>query len=115
MGRRAVSWSDIKRCALSVSAHVASSAARGSLRAPMNGDCCVRNVAEESSGTTGVEPVVLVRREDVGLRLFAFPHAGGGPQSFAEWPAGLPADVEVVSYELPGRGRRRTEPSYADR
>ena len=57
----------------------------------------------------------MSRREDVGLRLFAFPHAGGGPQSFADWPAGLPADVEVVSYELPGRGRRHTEPSYVDR
>ncbi|WP_320069449.1 polyketide synthase [Micromonospora sp. RTGN7] len=49
------------------------------------------------------------------MRLFVFPHAGGGPQSFAEWPASLPADVEVVSYELPGRGQRRTERSYADR
>ncbi|MEU1603773.1 beta-ketoacyl synthase N-terminal-like domain-containing protein [Micromonospora matsumotoense] len=48
-----------------------------------------------------------MRRDDVGLRLFAFPHAGGGPQSFAEWPAGLPADVEVVSFALPDRGQRR--------
>ncbi|MBM7086347.1 type I polyketide synthase [Micromonospora humidisoli] len=49
-----------------------------------------------------------MRRDDVALRLFAFPHAGGGPQSFAEWPAGLPADVEVVSFALPDRGQRRT-------
>ena len=46
------------------------------------------------------------------LRLFAFPHAGGNHTAFQDWPAGLPDDVEVVSYALPGRGRRRAEAPY---
>ncbi|MGM1059837.1 alpha/beta fold hydrolase [Saccharothrix sp. Mg75] len=57
------------------------------------------------SATSGVEAVVLARREGAALRLFAFPHAGGGHQGFADWPDGLAEDVEVVSYTLPGRGR----------
>lgn len=62
--------------------------------------------------TGGVEPVVLARREDAALRLFAFPHAGGNHTAFRDWPAGLPDDVEVVSYALPGRVPRRKEPPY---
>lgn len=57
---------------------------------------------------------MIARREDVALRLFAFPHAGGAGSSFEEWPAELPEDVEVVSYSLPGRGRQREERPYAN-
>ncbi|WUH90996.1 alpha/beta fold hydrolase [Streptomyces sp. NBC_00433] len=64
----------------------------------------------KSKGPAGrVEPVVLAPREDVALRLFAFPHAGGNHTAFQDWPAGLPDDVEIVSYTLPGRGRRHGE------
>ncbi|QFZ24631.1 type I polyketide synthase [Saccharothrix syringae] len=52
-----------------------------------------------------MESIVVARREDVALRLFAFPHAGGDHHAFADWPSGLPEDVEVVAYSLPGRGR----------
>ena len=31
-----------------------------------------------------VEARILGRRDDVALRLFAFPHAGGGPRGFAD-------------------------------
>ncbi|MDT0263274.1 polyketide synthase [Jatrophihabitans lederbergiae] len=55
--------------------------------------------------TGTAEPVVLVRREDLALRLFAFPHAGGNPQIFADWALDLPGDVELVSFAMPGRGR----------
>jgi acyl transferase domain-containing protein/surfactin synthase thioesterase subunit/non-ribosomal peptide synthetase component F/acyl carrier protein len=58
----------------------------------------------------GVEPVVLVRREDVAFRLFAFPHAGGNHNSFGGWSAGLPDDVELISYSLPGRNGQDTLP-----
>jgi acyl transferase domain-containing protein/surfactin synthase thioesterase subunit/non-ribosomal peptide synthetase component F/acyl carrier protein len=57
--------------------------------------------------TGGASPVVLTPVEDVTLRLFAFPHAGGGPNGFADWSSGLPDDVEIVSYTLPGRGQLR--------
>jgi acyl transferase domain-containing protein/surfactin synthase thioesterase subunit/non-ribosomal peptide synthetase component F/acyl carrier protein len=46
------------------------------------------------------------------MRLFAFPHAGGSHSSFADWPAGLPDDVELISYTLPGRGQLRDSPPY---
>jgi medium-chain acyl-[acyl-carrier-protein] hydrolase len=43
------------------------------------------------------------------LRLFCFPWAGGGVQSFTRWATVLPHDVEVAPFELPGRGKRINE------
>lgn len=40
------------------------------------------------------------------LRLFCFPHAGGGTALFDAWPAAFPAGVEVCPVYLPGRERR---------
>jgi medium-chain acyl-[acyl-carrier-protein] hydrolase len=42
----------------------------------------------------------------VDLRLFCFPHAGGGAIAYREWADHLPATMHVVSVELPGRGAR---------
>lgn len=39
-------------------------------------------------------------------RLFCFPPAGGAASIFSSWAAALPADVELVAIELPGRGAR---------
>jgi surfactin synthase thioesterase subunit len=44
------------------------------------------------------------------VRLVAFPHAGGGPSTFARWPALLRDDVELWRVTLPGRAWRRREP-----
>ena len=55
---------------------------------------------------------MVAPREDVALRLFAFPHAGGSHNSFGDWPSGLPDDVEIISYSLPGRGRQQDRPPY---
>lgn len=44
------------------------------------------------------------------VRLFCFPFAGGGTMTFREWPESMSSMVEVVSVQLPGRDRRRTEP-----
>ena len=43
------------------------------------------------------------------LRLFCFPHAGGGALSFRSWSNDLPPTVEVCPIELPGRGIRFME------
>jgi medium-chain acyl-[acyl-carrier-protein] hydrolase len=43
------------------------------------------------------------------LRLFCFPWAGGGVQSFTRWATALPQDIEVAPFELPGRGKRLHE------
>src|SRR5512140_477997 len=40
------------------------------------------------------------------LRLLCFPYAGGGSSVFRTWPADLPADVELLAVELPGRDTR---------
>lgn len=44
------------------------------------------------------------------LKLFCFPHAGGGGSAFARWPSKLPRDVHVVPVQLPGRENRFSEP-----
>ena len=43
------------------------------------------------------------------LRLFCFPHAGGGASFFASWERSLPAGVRVMPAQLPGREARQRE------
>jgi surfactin synthase thioesterase subunit len=45
-------------------------------------------------------------------RLFCFPYAGGGAAAFRNWPKLLPADVEVLSVQLPGRESRIREKPF---
>jgi len=47
------------------------------------------------------------------LRLFAFPHAGGGVSAFANWQEQLPADVGLIPVRYPGRESRTNEPLLA--
>lgn len=49
-------------------------------------------------------------RPQARLRLFCFPHAGGGALMYRTWADGLPADAEVCPIQLPGRGTRLLEP-----
>ncbi len=44
------------------------------------------------------------------LRLFCFPHAGGGTLMYRTWPAGLPEAVAVLPARFPGRETRISEP-----
>lgn len=43
------------------------------------------------------------------LRLFCFPYAASGTNIFYQWPARLPADVELCLVHLPGRDHRLRE------
>ncbi|HEY8207475.1 MAG TPA: alpha/beta fold hydrolase, partial [Myxococcaceae bacterium] len=45
------------------------------------------------------------------LKLFCFPHAGGGGSAYARWPSKVPRDVHVVPVQLPGRENRYSEPA----
>ena len=46
------------------------------------------------------------------LRLFCLPYAGGGAAIFHKWRGSLPADVELLPIQLPGRESRWKEPAY---
>lgn len=46
------------------------------------------------------------------LRIFGFPYAGGAASVFREWHDLLPATVELLPVELPGRGARWNEPPF---
>ena len=52
----------------------------------------------------GVRPNTQAR-----LRLFCFPHAGGGASFFRSWIGTLPPDIEVCPVQLPGRENRLKE------
>jgi medium-chain acyl-[acyl-carrier-protein] hydrolase len=40
-------------------------------------------------------------------RLIAFPYAGAGAVAYHQWASLLPADIELISIQYPGRGRLR--------
>jgi surfactin synthase thioesterase subunit len=46
--------------------------------------------------------------------VVAFPYAGGGASVFREWGAALPAEVELLAVQLPGREERYAEPVVDD-
>jgi surfactin synthase thioesterase subunit/glycosyltransferase involved in cell wall biosynthesis len=46
------------------------------------------------------------------LRLFCFPHAGGGTLMFRPWGAALPEGAALVPVRLPGRETRISEPPF---
>lgn len=54
--------------------------------------------------------VCPVPRSQAQLRLFCFPYAGASAHIFRPWSHLLPEWIEVYAIELPGRGRRWSEP-----
>lgn len=48
------------------------------------------------------------------LRLFCFPHAGGGASLYNSWIDDLPPRIEVCPVQLPGRENLRQRPPYAE-
>lgn len=55
---------------------------------------------------------VFEPRPGAPLRLFCFPYAGGGASIYRLWPRGLPADVEVVGVQPPGRESRWRDEAF---
>lgn len=54
----------------------------------------------------------LIRRKhspEARLRLFCFPYAGGNAQIYHDWCELLPATIEVIAIEAPGKGCRLME------
>jgi surfactin synthase thioesterase subunit len=50
------------------------------------------------------------RKQDAAFRLFCFHYAGSGASIFQSWTRWLPARVELVAVQLPGRENRLDEP-----
>lgn len=48
------------------------------------------------------------------MRLFCFPHAGGGSLAYLAWPAELGPEIEVCAVQLPGRENRLRESAFND-
>lgn len=48
------------------------------------------------------------------LRMFCFPHAGGGASAYAGWQRRLGTGVEVLPVRLPGREGRMAEQRWTD-
>jgi pyochelin biosynthesis protein PchC len=46
-------------------------------------------------------------------RVVCFPHAGGGASFFRSWADGLPASVDLLAVQYPGREDRAREPAIA--
>lgn len=46
------------------------------------------------------------------LRLICFPYAGGGIRTYLPWADSLPADVELVAVQPPGRGAFLDTPAF---
>lgn len=53
---------------------------------------------------------IFRRVERPRLRLVCLPYAGAGASAYRQWPAAVPADVEVLAVQLPGRESRMREP-----
>jgi medium-chain acyl-[acyl-carrier-protein] hydrolase len=51
-------------------------------------------------------------RANARVRLFCFPHAGGGAATFRDWARLLPEAIAVVPVHLPGRAQRLQEPPF---
>lgn len=54
------------------------------------------------------------RDNGVALRLFCFPHAGGGASAFREWTKSMTGEVEACPVQPPGREDRIQEPFCTD-
>src|SRR5438128_2230867 len=83
-------------------------------------ECSIRSSAmhkgnENSESRTGFSPWLTRPKPNpqAHLRLFCFPHAGGGASMFRSWPDALPPDIEVCPVQLPGRESRLLEPSFS--
>jgi medium-chain acyl-[acyl-carrier-protein] hydrolase len=54
-----------------------------------------------------------VPRPEAPLRLFCFPHAGGGASLFRHWHEAFAPLVEICPVQLPGREGRLGEPAFS--
>lgn len=71
-----------------------------------------QNAAQKQSGASPWFPTLEADQRGA-LRLFCFPHAGGGTMAYRNWSGSL-AEVSVTPVLLPGRETRASESSFED-
>lgn len=70
------------------------------------------DVMSTNIGVLNPWAIELRPNSSAGLRLWCFPYAGAMAQVYRPWLDSLPSTVEVCAIQLPGRGKRLTEPSF---
>ncbi|MBX9399395.1 alpha/beta fold hydrolase [Streptomyces sp. TRM72054] len=63
---------------------------------------------------SSVATVHLTGGKHARLRVYCLPPSGCGPEYYAPWTRHAPAELEICSFSLPGRGQRSGEPSQTD-
>ena len=58
--------------------------------------------------------LTVAPREEARVRLYCFPHAGGGATTFYPWTRRVPEWLQVLPVHLPGRENRHDEPPILD-
>lgn len=76
-------------------------------RAPTDGPTIRRGTRLHSSPEAWLQR--FQPRPQADVRLFCFPHAGGAAAAYRPWSLALPAHVDVVAVQPPGRGGRFRE------
>lgn len=56
--------------------------------------------------------MVVNSGQPIKIRLICFPYAGGDPEQYRSWSAGLDDHIELVALRLPGHGSRLAETAY---
>jgi medium-chain acyl-[acyl-carrier-protein] hydrolase len=74
----------------------------------------MRTMSETAILTTETPYVRRARATGARFRLFCFPHAGAGASIYAHWPALVPAEVEIIVVQLPGREDRSSEQPFTE-
>ena len=67
---------------------------------------------ERSTTTKWINGIVAPTEVTGAVRLFCFPHAGGGASVFRSWMPQLAPGIEVYPIQLPGREGRWLEPRF---
>lgn len=70
------------------------------------------SVSELPATTTWTNGIAATVAHSDAVRLFCFPHAGGGASVFRFWLTGLGPGIEVYPIQLPGREGRWHEPPF---
>jgi acyl transferase domain-containing protein/surfactin synthase thioesterase subunit/acyl carrier protein len=78
----------------------------------------IKTIERQSSSTEAPNPlhwfVISKPKPKATFRVFCFHDAGGNASLYETWAGAFSEHIELISVELPGRGRRTGEKAYSD-